>query len=98
GAVKTFRLLTKAIGLPIGKCVLDLSGQNSIVLPAASRRPGPSFRFTYCQWAPSSVRRRRCFCVLKAYREGRAQLPRWPPACGCRIALRCTLTVAFDKL
>jgi hypothetical protein len=38
GASKTFRLLTKAIGLPIRKCALDLSGQSSLVcapLPAA---------------------------------------------------------------
>jgi hypothetical protein len=41
-ASKTFRLLTKAIGLPIGKCALDLSGQNSVVCAPLSRRTGLS--------------------------------------------------------
>ena len=42
-ASKTFRLLTKAIGLPIGKRALDLSGQNGVVCPPLSRRLCRSF-------------------------------------------------------
>jgi hypothetical protein len=72
-ASKTFQLLTKAIGLPIGKCALDLSGQNSVLCAPLPARLGQPKNWTPALWCATTTVRHSRMCITRRSRAGDPQ-------------------------